>query len=389
VSGHSTCRSPPSGYTVKLVVLHQLPLEMYPPVINWIRSARDRRGWEPVVITSPNQRGLVPATLTGVSLIRYRFGRNSDNGPLRWLLFLLWHFSAAVRLIREKPDAVLSVEPHSALAAWIWKIVFRGRGKLLIHHHEYYTLADYRRVGNRLTRINRFFEDRLLRRAVWVSQTNSDRLRLFRQDHPELTDAQCHVLPNYPPAAWLNQVTPSAPWPRSTSGPLRLVYVGSVSLHDTYIGPLVEWLVSPANTSRTLDIYCYNLDSATRSFLERHHGGRVTFHPGGVDYDELPNVLGRYDVGLILYRCTTVNFVYNASNKLFEYLTCGLDVWYPPCMLGVAPYARSTAAPRVLETDFENLQALDLSRRKTRSHLPTIPWTTTCEDALKPLLELL
>jgi len=374
---------------VKIAVLHQLPIEMYPPVTNWLRSVRNSQGWETVVITSLNQRGLVPAVLPGVSLILYRFGRNSDSGPLRWLLFLLWRVRGAVRLFREKPDAVLSVEVHSALAVWIWKILLRGRGKLLIHHHEYYTLADYRRPENRLTRINRFFEDQLLRRAVWVSQTNSDRLRLFRQDHPELTDAQCYVPPNYSPAAWLQQVERSALWPRAASGPLRLVYVGSVSLHDTYIGPLVEWLLSPENTSCTLDIYCYNLDNATRSFLERHHGGRITFHAGGVDYDDLPKVLGRYDVGLILYRCTTVNFVYNASNKLFEYLTCGLDVWYPPCMLGVAPYARSTAVPRVLETDFNNMETLDISPRKTRRHLPTIPWTTTCEDALKPLLDLL
>jgi hypothetical protein len=60
----------------------------------------------------------------------------------------------------------------------------------------------------------------------------------------------------------------------------------------------------------------------------------------------LPQVLSQYDVGLILYRCRTLNFVYNATNKLFEYLVCGLDVWYPPCMLGLKTYARSTIAPR-------------------------------------------
>jgi hypothetical protein len=284
---------------------------------------------------------------------------------------------------------VLSVEPHSALAAWIWKVLLRGRGALMIHHHEYYAPADRHRPGNRTTQFNQFFEKRLLPCAVWVSQTNTDRLSFFRRDHPELTDTQCHVQPNFPPAAWLNHVSPSAPWPRSASDTLQLVYVGSVSLHDTYIGPLVEWLVSPANTTCTLDIYSYNLDPATRSFLERHHGGRLTFHAGGIDYDDLPKVLSRYDVGLILYRGTTINFVYNATNKLFEYLTCGLDVWYPSCTLGVAPYARSTAAPRILETDFDNLQALDLSLRRIRSHLPLCPWTSTSEDAMKPLLELL
>jgi hypothetical protein len=58
-------------------------------------------------------------------------------------------------------------------------------------------------------------------------------------------------------------------------------------------------------------------------------------------------------------------------------------------MLGVAPYARSTAAPRVLETDFENLTSLNLTDRQTRHHLPFSPWTTTCEQALQPLIQLL
>jgi hypothetical protein len=374
---------------VKLVILHQLPVELYPPVINWLRTISTHPGIAAAVVTSPNQRGLTTAVLPGVSFIRLPFANASQIAPLRWLLFLFWHLRAALQLYRWRPDAVLSVEPHSALAAWIWKVLLRGRAALLIHHHEYYSPADRHRPGNRLININRVFEKSLLTCAAWVSQTNTDRLTFFRRDHPKLTDDQCHVLPNYPPATWLNHLPKSTLWPRTAAGTLRLVYVGSVSLHDTYIGPLVEWIVSPSNTNCTLDIYSTPADPVTNAFLQRHHGSRVTVHAGGIDYDELPDVLSRFDVGLILYRCTTVNFVYNATNKLFEYLTCGLDVWYPPCMLGVAPYARSTAAPRVLETDFDNLQTLDLKPRQSRSHLPTIPWTTTCEDAFKPLLEML
>ncbi len=369
-----------------IVLLHQLPLEMYPPACNLLRFLATNSAPDVWSITSANQKGLPPFANTGVQIRRYRFGKHTDGGLLRWVYSLLWHLQAAALLCRLRPAKVISVEPHSALAAWIWKVLLRGRGELLIHHHEYYTAADYRRPGNRTTRINRFFEDRLLRRAAWVSQTNPDRLRLFRQDHPELTDAQCRVLPNYPPAAWLNRNPSPPPWPRSASGPLRLVYVGSVSLHDTWIGPLVEWLTSVAHVNCTLDIYCYNLDPATRSFLEQHHGGPVTFHAGGVDYDHLPRVLSQYDVGLILYRCTTVNFVYNASNKLFEYLTCGLDVWYPPCMLGVLPYARTTTAPRVLETDFQKLPELDMASRMTRGDLPYVPWTTSCEQVFEEVL---
>ncbi|MGV2336599.1 MAG UNVERIFIED_CONTAM: hypothetical protein LVR18_21670 [Planctomycetaceae bacterium] len=175
---------------------------------------------------------------------------------------------------------MLSVEPHSALAAWIWKVLLRGRGMLLIHYHEYYSPSDYLNRGNRLIRINRLFENQLLRKADWVSQTNSDRMNLFRQDHPELSDSQCRVLPNYPPRTWFQQQPRNASWPKSPDGPLRLVYVGSVSLKDTWIGPLVEWLDSSDNRTCTLCVYSSNIDHETRRFLEQRQGGRVTLNAG-------------------------------------------------------------------------------------------------------------
>lgn len=372
-----------------IVLLHQLPLEMYPPAVNLLSLLQGHSATDPVVVTSANLKGLPAVTLKNCRIQRLRFGRGSDVSVLRWFWSLLWHVQAALVCWRLRPTAVISIEPHSALSAWIWLVLLRGRSRLLIHHHEYYTAADYLRPGNRLTRLNRWFEDRLLQRAVWVSQTNSNRLRMFRGDHPELTDQQCHVLPNYPPRAWLQSLSGDSRWPASETGPLRLVYVGSVSLHDTWIGPLVEWLNSSANTGCTLDVFCYNLDPVTRTFLQSQSSAAVRFHGQGVDYDQLPQLLPQFDVGLILYRCNTVNFVWNASNKLFEYLLCGLDVWYPKCMLGVKPYARSTVAPRVLETDFENLSQLNFSERRNRAELPWQPWTTTCEDALQPLIACL
>ena len=375
----------PQG-TVQIVLLHQLSLLRYPPAVNLLRTLQRQAGIAAAAVTCSDESAPGAALPSDLPVWQLRFASRQDSVVRRWWLALLWHLRAALLCWRLQPAAVISVEPHSALAAWLWLVLLRGRSRLLIHHHEYYTPADYLRPGNRLTRLNRWFENRLLRRAVWVSQTNSDRLRLFRTDHPELTDAQCHVLPNYPPRAWLQSLPAERPWPCGDAGPLRLVYVGSVSLHDTWIGPLVEWLNSPANSGCSLDVFCYNLDPATRSFLQKQSSQAVRFHGAGVDYDQLPLLLPKFDVGLILYRCNTVNFVWNASNKLFEYLMCGLDVWYPSCMLGVRPYARSAAAPRVLETDFEKLGQLNLAERRDRAGLPWQPWTTTCEDALEPLI---
>lgn len=49
----------------------------------------------------------------------------------------------------------------------------------------------------------------------------------------------------------------------------------------------------------------------------------------GINYSDLPGVIRAYDVGVILYNGHIANYVFNAPNKLFEYLACGLDVWSP------------------------------------------------------------
>ena len=62
-----------------------------------------------------------------------------------------------------------------------------------------------------------------------------------------------------------------------------------------------------------------------------------------------------YDIGLILYKATTDNYRYNASNKLFEYLALNLSVMYSDKMLGIKPYEGG----RVQAFDFSQLPDLN------------------------------
>ena len=174
----------------------------------------------------------------------------------------------------------------------------------------------------------------------------------------------------------------TCPTGKASGQQVRLVYVGSVSLQDTFIGALVAWLLANPTFGLTLDVFAYNTNPATREFLQTANGDVVRFHECGIDYEQLPFLLRQFDVGIILYRCRTVNYKYNASNKLFEYLMCGLDVWYPPTMLGVKPYARDDAWPRVIEVDFEDMDNLNLEKLRSRGSLPNVPWTESCESQL-------
>ena len=80
-----------------------------------------------------------------------------------------------------------------------------------------------------------------------------------------------------------------------------------------------------------------------------------------IEYERLPEKLKNYNVGLILYKGTFDNYKYNAPNKLFEYLVCGLDVWFPDEMTGCHPFINYDTYPRVVNLDFNNLNSIAIS----------------------------
>lgn len=71
-----------------------------------------------------------------------------------------------------------------------------------------------------------------------------------------------------------------------------------------------------------------------------------------VEYEKLGSILKNYHVGLILYKDLITNFVYNALNKLFEYLSCGLDVWHP-FSYGRNKTYKNNGSPKVSEINFD------------------------------------
>ena len=476
---------------MRIVIVHCLPIEYYPPTTNFLKYVSRQSGVTAVCISSKNEKGRNDVVVDNVTLHRLSAPLRYSSLVSRFCKFLRWHWSAARIVAGCEPDIVLYTEPHSAFAAFVYFRVFRGSGRLFVHHHEYYEPCDYKAKGNRLTRLNHFFEKRFLfSRAEWISQTNDRRLALFHADHPSINPAKLRVMANFPPASWRGRSKLAvgswqlieeasdekrekgvAPHPNHTSpvgGPargIRLVYVGSVSLHDTFIGPLVEWILAREDDAVTLDVFAYNADEKTKEFLREAGGGRreaggeleqaggwrleaggeleqaggwrleaggcrlqtsgsglpapesplpspdsglptpssgltppasrlkpaprVRYFEQGVEYDRLPEVLANYDVGVILYRCNTTNYKFNASNKLFEYLACGLEVWFPPQMLGVKPYARDDAFPRVMEVDYEKLDTVDLEKMRDTQGLPDAPPPPCCEDEFEKLLAVM
>ena len=224
----------------RIFVLHWQPLEQYPPTKNLLNCFSSFPDCSVAVCSAHNDRCLVEYTNPSVLFSRMRFPNRRLSRFRRLFAFLQFPLLALWKMIRFRPDIVLYIEPHSSFPATLFGLI-NYRHRLFIHYHEYYEPEHFHAPGMRLVASYHWFEKRYLyRRAAWISQTNADRVRMFCEDHPHVNRAKLHVLPNLPPASWrkLTELT----WISRPQDTLRLLYVGSVSLHDTFIAELVEWL---------------------------------------------------------------------------------------------------------------------------------------------------
>jgi len=361
----------------KLVIIHFSPLELYPPIQNLIREL-ERLGHakDVVVLTTRLSSNTVFQTFhTSVSirrLGRYAFGRPA---PVRFWNYFRFYATSLLSLLRLAPDRILYVETLSSWPAYIYKKL-APRCEIYIHYHEYTSPQEYR-DGMRLTRYFHSLEKRLYPRVRWISHTNALRLSLFAGDHPSLATTHSHVLPNYPPRSWARKREPA-------TGPLRLVYVGSLSLNTMFVEAFSSWVVRQ-NGSVQWDIYSHNYEADVVAYWQALNSPWIVQRQG-TDYDRLPEILCHYDLGVILYKGTTPNYVYNAPNKLFEYLACGLSVWLPTAMIGSLPYCDGN---QVAAFDFDQLDKINLQKFFDRRHGNDCMTHYFCEEALAELMQTL
>jgi hypothetical protein len=226
-----------------------------------------------------------------------------------------------------------------------------GKPRVFVHYHEYVSPEEYMN-GMKLVRYFHLLERNLYPLCEWVSHTNEKRLSLFEYDENLAPGRRHHVLPNYPPKGWKNLPH------KHIEYPLRVVYVGALSNETMYVREFADW-VKAQNGLVIWHIYSSNADQATIDLIQSYEDSIIQLKEA-VNYYQLPEVLLKYQLGVILYRGHIPNYVYNAPNKLFEYLTCGLDVCFPSVMSGCYPYVERSSAPLVFPVDFDQLENFKL-----------------------------
>lgn len=367
----------------KIAIIHFAPLEFYPPIQNLVIQLNERKGHWKVNVhsTRPAQQTLSPFLIESPRIKLFRIATSGISLPplQRYGNYVRFYLITLFYLIRQRPTSILYFESISSWPVYIYKRFFNKDCKIFIHYHEYATKEEYAN-GMILTRYFHRLEKNLYPHANWVSHTNEGRMDRFKKDLFPVSILNPRIMPNYPPKTWHR--SPG----QVLNSPVRIVYVGALSLNNMYTKEFSTWVVDQ-NGKVVWDIFSYNHSADAKEYMQHLPSQLVRMHEGVV-YERLPEILSGYDVGVVLYNGHIPNYVLNAPNKLFEYLTCGLSVWFPKCMTGCNEYIKEEGFPKVLSVDFTDLGNFDLTQALERLGAEN-RYTFFCEDALLPLIDKL
>ena len=363
----------------RLAVVHYLPLEFYPPAVNLLNALAEKELFNTKVWTTHNnkQRQVFKSpTLTSIS--RTIAPKKSDYKGFRLLKYLLFNFKTFMGLLFFNPEVILYYESYSAGPVYWYLKYFGNNKRLFIHCHEYFDAQWYAKGMSLVKLYHTYEKNYLYPKAAWISQTNTDRIQMFASDHPKLPSGILKVVPNYPPQDWLRHTNLIKPDGHTV---IKTVYVGSLSLKDTFIKEYCDWVLKQ-NGKVCFHVYAYNLDDDTIEYLSSLNTDYIVFYTKGVEYNKMPALLADYDIGLILYKAHTKNYKHNAPNKLFEYLACKLLVLYPDVMSGMALYQ----SDNVIRLNFEQIPSFN-EIKKYFSNKTDLKSSYNAKTALQPLID--
>lgn len=367
-----------------IAIIHFGPLELYPPAQNFLRFINDQKlNQKLVVFTTANSykvlsRFQVPNS--NIQIIRLGWSGNKLHSLYRYLNYVYFYTLTFLLLLFFRPKRVLYYETISSFPALLYRWLWGKTVKLYVHYHEYTTPGEYR-SGMRLTRWFHKLEKKFLTSANWVSHTNNYRMQLFLNDIKPKTVSRPEILPNYPSKSWQQSKL------AEIKIPYKIVYAGALSLDTMYTREFARW-ISCQKGNLVWHIYSYNITPEAKHFLSELDAENIRLFDG-IDYVQLPAVLHLYNAGVILYKGLTPNYVYNAPNKLFEYLSCNLDVWYPEEMVGIDSYRSFNNYPKVVSVDFTKINALDIDTLISRDNLQYKSSTFTYEKVYRRFYEKL
>lgn len=332
------------------VIIHFQPLEKYPPIINLLDYLSSVNHKKKITVFTTKQSGSSRTNdyiNANIQIVRLK-SVSANSSIAKLLQYLFFYLKIFFKIAYIKPSSILYYETLSALPAYWYKTIVR-KCSILIHYHEYTAPEEYLQNSIVVKYIHKQ-EKKLYPQANWISHTNKTRLSFFLSDEKLVLDKKKHfTMPNYPPRNWASNYTYNS---LNESKPVKVIYVGALGLETMFVKEFSEFIINQ-NGKVIWDIYTNQFDGEAVKYLNSLNSSYIKIC-GNVNYYEIPKTIANqgYNVGLIMYKGHIKNYIYNAPNKLFEYLACGLDVWYPITMKGCEEFLSINSTPLVLEIDF-------------------------------------
>jgi hypothetical protein len=249
---------------------------------------------------------------------------------------------------------------------------------IFIHFHEYVS-PEEKQQSSYFVKYLLKKESYLLKNANWISQTNEERMELFQKDYPFLSQSECHIFQNYPPANWQN-LAQANKRNRVQTTSTKIIYIGALGIKSTYIEVFAKW-VNQQKGAYYFDIFSDNIEKEVIEMLLSLKSPFISINQP-INYFDLPSILANYDIGVVLYTGHIPNYVYNVPNKVFEYLVCGLDVWYSKDLISTAKFQQDNKIENLKAVCFKDLVTME----ENKTNQVPIYYSFSCEAIYTEIL---
>jgi hypothetical protein len=324
----------------KFTILHFQPLELYPPVLNFVSCLKNYNNIKTCILTTKWKYKF------DVKIPCFRLGYFSKNKIIRYLSYFNFNIIGFIILFIKRPHSIIYFETLSVLPVYIYKRIFR-KTRILVHFHEYTTLAEYHESSIYYKFLYRC-ECKLLNSVYVVSHTNEERLNLFKADNNICNRVRFEILPNYPPLSWYKYFDKK----NGLDNLIRFVYVGSISLQSMYLELFANYIKSQPEKV-VWNIYSNNYEPSVKKYFYDLDAKNIYLNEG-VQYDLLPEILNKHDVGVILYNGIMQNYIFCVPNKLLEYYSCGLQVLCSSDLISSQKFIKINNLTSIIPLDFKN-----------------------------------
>ena len=328
----------------KIAIIHYQPIEKYPPIMNFIHNL-EIKNISCKVFTTNSQINWFNSKFN-----IYRRGSFSKNAVVRFCTYINYNLVTFLQLLFYKPTKIIYYETYSSLPVYWYKRLFKAT-PIFIHFHEYVSSVEKQESSYYVKYLLKR-EAYLLKNAKWISQTNEDRMELFQKDYPFINQCICHIFPNYPPTNWQNLAQANKRNKAQTTS-TKIIYIGALGIKSTYIEVFAKW-VHQQNGAYYFDIFSDNIEKEVLQIIAALKSPFISINQP-INYFDLPSTLANYDIGAVLYTGHIPNYVYNVPNKVFEYLVCGLEVWYSKDLISTVKFQQDNKVQNLKAVCFKDV----------------------------------